>query len=215
MAGRCSRRYERAAWKAGFAHVAGVDEVGRGALFGPVVVAAVILDPARRIVGLDDSKKLSRFRREELGEKIQVRALAWAVAESHPDQIEAWNIYQATRRAMEAAVARLAPAADYVLSDAMPLELQIPCKPLVRGDARSVSIAAASILAKVYRDDLLRRWDREFPQFGLAQHKGYATREHLERLERFGPTPLHRRSFRPVRECLALLHAAEQEPLPF
>lgn len=215
MAGKCSRRYERAAWKAGFVRVAGVDEVGRGALFGPVVAAAAILDPARRIPGLDDSKKLSRYRREELAEKIRRRALAWAVAESHPEQIEAWNIYQASRKAMAAALARLQPYADYVLSDAVPLELTVPCKPLVHGDARSVSIAAASILAKVHRDALLHQWDREYPEYGLAQNKGYATRIHLERLRRYGPTPLHRRSFRPVREQLALLYAAEQTPFAF
>ena len=215
VGGKVTRRYERLAWHRGFARVAGVDEVGRGALFGPVVAAAVILDPARRIPGLDDSKKLSAAKRLLLYQKIRERALAWAVAEIVPERIDAWNIYQASRQAMEQALAQLNPTPDYVLSDAMPLSLPVPCQPLVHGDARSVSIAAASIVAKVHRDRLLEAFDRQFPGYGLAQHKGYATREHLERLRQHGPTPLHRRSFAPVRDCLALLDAAEQNPLPF
>ena len=215
MAGRCTRRYERQAGRLGFLRIAGVDEVGRGALFGPVVAAAVILDPARRIPGLDDSKKLTAARRRLLSEKIQERAVAWAVAEVLPERIDAWNIYQASRQAMEQALKDLKPPADFILSDAMRLELPIPCRAVIHGDARSVSIAAASILAKVYRDRLLEDWDREFPGYGLARHKGYATREHLARLRQQGPTPLHRRSFAPVRESLAILHAAEQNPLPF
>lgn len=215
MAGRCTRRYERQAWQSGYTRVAGVDEVGRGALFGPVVAAAVVLDPRRRIVGLDDSKKLSAAKRLRLAEKIRQRALAWAIAEVLPERIDAWNIYQASRQAMARALAQLIPPADYVLSDALPLEVGVPCKTLVHGDARSISIAAASIVAKVSRDHLLEALDREFPGYGLARHKGYATRQHLEQLERFGPTPLHRRSFAPVRACLAILQAAEQNPLPF
>ena len=215
MAGRCTRRYEREAGRLGFLRIAGVDEVGRGALFGPVVAAAVILNPARRIPGLDDSKKLTAARRRLLSEKILERAVAWAVAEVLPERIDAWNIYQASRQAMERALKDLKPPADFILSDAMRLELPVPCRAVIHGDARSVSIAAASILAKVYRDRLLEDWDREFPGYGLARHKGYATREHLERLRQQGPTPLHRRSFAPVRESLAILHAAEQNPLPF
>lgn len=215
VAGRCTRRYERQAWQNGFRRVAGVDEVGRGALFGPVVAAAVILNPARRIPGLDDSKKLTAAKRRLLAERIRDRALSWAVGEIVPERIDAWNIYQASRQAMEQALAQLDPGPDYVLSDALPLALPVPCRSLVHGDARSVSIAAASILAKVHRDLLLEALDREFPGYGLARHKGYATREHLERLREHGPTPLHRRSFAPVRECLAILHAAEQNPLPF
>ncbi|MFQ5662422.1 MAG: ribonuclease HII [Terriglobia bacterium] len=215
MAGRCTRRYERQAWGNGYARVAGVDEAGRGALFGPVVAAAVILDPGRRILGLDDSKKLAANRRLRLAVKIRQRAWAWAVAEILPERIDAWNIYQASRQAMEAALNQLRPAPDYVLADALRLELSVPCKPLVHGDAKSVSIAAASILAKVHRDHLLEDLDRQFPGYGLARHKGYATREHLERLRRQGPTRLHRRSFAPVRELVTLRQAAEQNPLPF
>jgi len=215
VAGRPTRRYERQAEREGFQRVAGADEVGRGALFGPVVAAAVILDPARCLPGLNDSKKLTAKKRFTLAERIRARALAWAVAEVWPERIDAWNIYQASRQAMEQALAQLAPAADCVLSDAMPLRLPVPCRALVRGDARSVSIAAASIVAKVHRDALLERFDREFPGYGLAHHKGYATREHLDALERRGPTPLHRKSFAPVRALLAELRAAEQTPLPF
>ncbi len=215
VGGRCTRRWERRAERAGFARVAGVDEVGRGALFGPVVAAAVILDPRRRIPGVDDSKKLTALKREELAEKIRERALGFAVAEVVPERIDAWNIYQATRQAMQQAVAKLLPAPGYVLSDAVPLELSLPCESLIRGDSRSVSIAAASILAKVHRDALMRAFDAQFPGYGLARHKGYATREHLERLKALGPTELHRKSFAPVRESLALLEALEQTPLPF
>lgn len=215
VAGRCTRRYERMAWREGFSLVAGTDEAGRGALFGPVVAAAVILDPNRRIHGLDDSKKLSRAKRERAAEKIRTRALTWAVAQVQPDRIDAWNIYQASRQAMAAAVSRLVPAADYVLSDAVPLDLRVPCRSIIEGDARSVSIAAASILAKVHRDALMAELDLEFPGYGLARHKGYATQFHLEQLRRQGPTPMHRRSFAPVRESLALLEAMEQNPLPF
>jgi ribonuclease HII len=195
--------------------VAGVDEVGRGALFGPVVAAAVILDPRRRIPGIDDSKKLTALKREELAEKIRARALGFAVAEVVPERIDAWNIYQATRQAMAAAVAKLQPTPGYVLSDAVPLELPLPCAAIIRGDGRVVSIAAASILAKVHRDALMLELDERFPGYGLARHKGYATREHLERLRRLGPTELHRKSFAPVRESLAVLEAMEQSPLPF
>lgn len=225
MAGHCSRRYERIAWERGFRFVAGTDEVGRGALFGPVVAAAVILDPSRRIPGLDDSKRVSPGRRLELAEKIRERSLGYAVAYVNPERIDAWNIYQASAQAMVAALAQLHPAPDFVLSDAMRLDLSalrrgnsnepLPCLPLVRGDARSVSIAAASILAKVERDALMAELDQLYPDYGLARHKGYATREHLEKLRRHGPTPLHRRSFAPVRACLDWIYHAEQEALPF
>jgi len=215
VSGLCTRRWERRAERAGFALVAGVDEVGRGALFGPVVAAAVILDPRRRIPGIDDSKKLTALRREELAEKILTRALACAVAEVVPERIDAWNIYQATRQAMQQAVAKLLPQPGYVLSDAVPLELPLPCQSLIRGDSRVVSIAAASIVAKVHRDALMRAFDERFPGYGLARHKGYATQEHLKQLRALGPTELHRKSFAPVRESLALLQALEQTPLPF
>jgi ribonuclease HII len=194
--------------------VAGIDEAGRGSLFGPVVAAAVILNPRRRIVGLDDSKKLTAERRAELAPRIREHALAWAVAEIDSSRIDAWNIYQASRQAMMAAVSQLSPLPDYMLLDAMEIDLPIEQKALIHGDARSVSIAAASILAKTERDRRMEEFDRLYPQYGLAQHKGYGTPEHLEALRRHGPTPLHRFSYAPVRQSACWASGATQNPLP-
>jgi len=210
----CSSRYEREARKLGWMRIAGLDEAGRGALFGPVVAAAVILNPRRRIVGLDDSKKLTPERREELAPRIREHAVAWAVAEIPPARIDAWNIYQASRQAMCAALAQLGVQPDYLLLDAVTLDVHIEQKSLIHGDARSVSIAAASILAKTERDRRICELDAEFPQYGLAQHKGYATPEHLEALRKHGPTPLHRYSFAPVRDSQCWAASAEQAALP-
>jgi ribonuclease HII len=197
----CSSRFERAARKLGWTRIAGIDEVGRGALFGPVVAAAVILNPKRRIVGLDDSKALLPERRGVLAERIREHALAWAVAEVDASRIDAWNIYQASRQAMTAALQRLSMVPDYLLIDAMELDVMIEQKSLIKGDAKSVSIAAASIVAKTYRDARMQEWDAVYPLYGLARHKGYATADHLEALRQHGPTPLHRHSFAPVREA--------------
>jgi ribonuclease HII len=210
----CSSRFERAARKLGWTRIAGLDEAGRGALFGPVVAAAVILNPKRRIVGLDDSKKLLPERRGELAGRIREHALAWAVAEVDAQRIDAWNIYQASRQAMAAALAQLSVVPDYLLIDAMKLDVQIEQKSLIKGDARSVSIAAASILAKTHRDQRMVEWDAVYPGYRLAQHKGYATPEHLEALRVHGPTPLHRYSFAPVREAGCWAVGAVQEALP-
>jgi ribonuclease HII len=214
MARLCSSRFERAARKLGWTRIAGIDEVGRGALFGPVVAAAVILNPKRRIVGLDDSKKLTAERREELAERIKEFALAWAVAEIDAQRIDAWNIYQASRQAMAAALAELSIPPDYLLIDAMQLDVLVEQKSLIKGDARSISIAAASILAKTHRDARMEEWDAVYPQYGLARHKGYATADHLEALRLHGPTPLHRHSFAPVREAGCWAVGAVQETLP-
>jgi ribonuclease HII len=194
---RCTLRYEKEAWAGGARYVAGVDEVGRGALFGPVTAAAVVLDPHRRIRGLRDSKLLDSARREELAAEIRVKALAFAVAEVDSTQIDLINIYQASRLAMKLAVERLTVAPDFLLIDA--LQLDHPCKQrgIIHGDALSISIAAASIIAKVERDGHMRELDAQFPGYGLASHKGYATPEHREALRRLGPTPLHRMSFAP------------------
>jgi ribonuclease HII len=197
----CSSRFERAARKLGWMRIAGIDEVGRGALFGPVVAAAVILNPKRRIVGLDDSKQLMPERRELLSERIRQHALAWAVAEVDASRIDAWNIYQASRQAMTAALQQLSLTPDYLLIDAMQLDVVIEQKSLIKGDAKSVSIAAASIVAKTYRDARMEEWDAVYPQYGLARHKGYATPDHLEALRQHGASPLHRHSFAPVREA--------------
>jgi ribonuclease HII len=214
MARLCSSRFERAARKLGWTRIAGLDEAGRGALFGPVVAAAVILNPKRRIVGLDDSKKLTPERRAELAPRIREHALAYAIAEIDAQRIDAWNIYQASRQAMTAALQQLPIQPDYLLLDAMQLDVLIEQKSLIRGDARSVSIAAASILAKTHRDARMAEWDDVYPQYGLAQHKGYATPEHLEALRIHGPTPLHRYSFSPVRDAGCWAATAKQEPLP-
>lgn len=214
MSRRCSARYERAARKCGWQRIAGLDEVGRGSLFGQVVAAAVILDPKRRIVGLDDSKKLLPERREVLAERIREHALAWAIAEVDSSRIDAWNIYQASRQAMSEALRLLKISPDYLLLDAMQLDVMIEQKSLIHGDALSVSIAAASIIAKVERDRRMVEWDRLYPQYGLAQHKGYATPEHLAALRTHGPTPQHRFSFAPVRESACWAAGATQEPLP-
>src|SRR6202790_4891960 len=200
MARLCSSRFERAARKQGWTRIAGLDEAGRGALFGPVVAAAVILNPKRRIVGLDDSKQVAPERRALLAERIRQHALAWAVAEIDAQRIDAWNIYQASRQAMTAALQQLTITPDYLLIDAMQLDVLIEQKPLIKGDCRSVSIAAASILAKTHRDARMEEWDAVYPQYGLARHKGYATADHLEALRQHGPSPLHRHSFAPVRE---------------
>src|SRR5271170_1708748 len=161
----CSARHERDARQRGWMRIAGLDEAGRGSLFGPVVAGAVVLNPRRRIVGLDDSKKLSPERRTELAVRIREHALAWAVAEVDSSRIDAWNIYQASRQAMTAAVSQLNPLPDYMLLDAMEIDLPIEQMSLVHGDARSVSIAAASILAKVERDRIMIEWDSVYPQY--------------------------------------------------
>jgi ribonuclease HII len=214
MSRLCSSRFERAARKLGWTRIAGLDEAGRGALFGPVVAAAVILNPKRRIVGLDDSKKLTADRRGELAVRIREYALAWAVAEIDAQRIDAWNIYQASRQAMTSALAELRLEPDYLLIDALELDVRIEQKSLVKGDARSVSIAAASILAKTHRDRRMEEWDAIYPQYGLARHKGYATSDHLEALRQYGPTPLHRHSFAPVRDAGCWGVGAVQEALP-
>lgn len=213
MARLCCSRYEREARKRGWMRIAGLDEAGRGSLFGPVVAAAVILNPKRRIVGLDDSKKLTPERRAVLARRICEHALAWGVAEVDAQRIDAWNIYQASRQAMAAALAQLAIPPDYLLIDALRLDVPIEQKPLIKGDARSVSIAAASILAKVARDRAMEEWDKVYPQYGLARNKGYSTPDHMEALRIFGPTSLHRYSFAPVREASCWAAGATQEPL--
>jgi ribonuclease HII len=179
--------------------VAGVDEVGRGSLFGGVFAGAVILSPDRPIRGLNDSKQLEPERREVLAERIRERAVAWAVGAVDAAVVDRINIYQASRLAMKLAVQRLSPAADFLLIDAVPLEMDIPQYPLIHGDARCQAIAAASIVAKVARDACMRVWDKIYPQYGLANHKGYNTPEHLRALVEHGLTPLHRLSFEPVR----------------
>lgn len=198
---RCESLLERELHARGFRAVAGVDEVGRGALFGPVFAAAVVLSPDRPVRGLNDSKLLEPERREVLAERIRDRAVAWAVGAVDAATIDHINIYHASRMAMRLAVTRLQPAPDFLLIDAVPLELPVPQRPLIKGDARCHAIAAASIIAKVTRDACIRVWDEVFPQYGLASHKGYSTPEHRAAIRKYGLTPLHRLSYEPVRVC--------------
>ena len=195
---RCTLRYEKLAWQTGALLVAGVDEVGRGSLFGPVVAAAVILDRGYRIRGLRDSKLLVAERREVLGERIREHAVAWSVAAVDAARIDQINIYHASRLSMLEAVMSLAPQADYLLIDALRLDCTLPQRAIIHGDALSASIAAASILAKVERDRMMHEWDGVFPLYGLASNKGYSTPKHLAALREHGPCPLHRQSFAPV-----------------
>jgi ribonuclease HII len=195
---RCTLKYEKLAWGSGAKLVAGVDEVGRGSLFGPVVAAAVVLDPCYRIRGLRDSKLLLADRREVLSERIREHAVAWAIAAVDAARIDQINIYHASRLAMHEAVSQLNPTADYLLIDAMRLDCEVPQQPIIHGDALSASIAAASILAKVHRDRMISEWDPVFPAYGLRSNKGYSTPKHLAALREHGPSPLHRQSFAPV-----------------
>lgn len=195
---RCTLKFEKAAWQSGARLIAGVDEVGRGSLFGPVVAAAVILDPGYRIRGLRDSKLLLPERREALAERIREHAVAWAIAAVDAARIDQINIYQASRVAMQQAAMSLAPAADHLLIDAMRLDCDLTQQAIIHGDALSASIAAASILAKVERDRMVREWDPVFPVYGLASNKGYSTPHHVAALRQHGPSPLHRQSFAPV-----------------
>jgi ribonuclease HII len=195
----CGGKHERAARLSGYTCIAGVDEAGRGSLFGPVYAAAVILHPDRPIRGLRDSKELDPERRTVLAERIRERAVSWAVAASDAYEIDRINIYQSSLLAMRRAIDQLSPRCDYLLTDAVKLDVGVPYEALVRGDAQCQCIAAASILAKTERDRCLIAWDAVFPEFGLARHKGYATEEHQEALRKYGPTMMHRFSFEPVR----------------
>jgi len=216
---RCTLRYEKRAWGSGARLVAGVDEVGRGSLFGCVVAAAVILDPTYRVRGLRDSKLLLPERREVLAQRIREHAVAWAVAAVDAARIDQINIYHASRAAMRDAVLQLAPMPDHLLIDALKIDCELPQNAIIHGDALSASIAAASILAKVERDRMMCEWDAVFPQYGLASHKGYSTPRHLAALRELGPTPLHRQSFAPVwqnpvpQEAFAFMDEDEVEVL--
>jgi ribonuclease HII len=199
---KCTQKFEKLAWASGARLVAGVDEVGRGCLFGPVVAAAVILEPGYRIKGLRDSKLIDRETRERLAERIRQHSIACAVATVDVARIDQLNIYWASLLAMREAVAQLAPAPDHLLVDAVRVDWQCPQTNIIHGDALSASIAAASIIAKVHRDEMMRRWAPVYPQYDLASNKGYRSPKHLAALRELGPTPLHRLSFAPVWMCL-------------
>jgi len=190
-------------WYLPAGRVAGVDEAGRGPLAGPVIAAAVILDPARPVSGLRDSKQLSAGRRECLYEEITAAALAWATGRAEAEEIDRINILQATLLAMQRAIDALHPAAEHVLVDGNRCpRLSIPAQAIVKGDSRVAVISAASIIAKVTRDREMIELDRQFPGYGLAQHKGYPSKAHMEALEQLGVTPQHRRSYAPVRRIV-------------
>jgi len=199
----CGWKLERAAQKLGFLRIAGCDEVGRGPMFGPVVAAAVILPTGCRLRGLNDSKQVAEKKRNELDVEIRAKALAWAIAAVDAETIDRINIRKASLLAMRMAVEQLALAPDYLLIDGCDtIEWNCPQQSVVQGDATSFSIAAASVLAKVYRDRMLVELDAVYPGYGLARHKGYCSREHLAALDRLGPTPLHRRNWSPVAQMM-------------
>ena len=198
---KCTMKYEKLAWTTGAKLIAGVDEVGRGCLFGPVVAAAVILPADHGIRGLRDSKLIDQKKREALAERIREKAIAWAVAPVDVARIDQLNIYHASLLAMREAVAQLAPTPDHLLVDAVRIDWECPQTNIIHGDALSASIAAASIIAKVTRDEMMRQWDPVFPQYDLASNKGYQSPKHLAALQEHGPTPLHRLSFAPVWNC--------------
>jgi ribonuclease HII len=195
---RATRALENAVRRLGFCHVAGVDEVGRGCLAGPVVAAAVVFDPRRAVSGVADSKTVPPAERERLYEEIAGAAVAWAAAIVSPGEIDRLNIHRASLRAMREAVMALSPLPGFVLVDGFPIpDLVIAQRAVVGGDRKSSAIAAASIVAKVTRDRLMLALHGEDPRYGFDRHKGYATREHLDAVGRFGYSPAHRRTFRP------------------
>lgn len=195
--------FERKLWRDGIRYVAGVDEVGAGPLAGPVVAAAVMLPPELMIPYVNDSKKLSFKRREVLEREIKQAAVAYSLGSCSPAEIDELNIYQASREAMRRAVAGLEVTPGYLLVDARSVPgIKVEQQAIKGGDAKSQSIAAASILAKVHRDELMQNYAEQYPGYGFENHSGYPTKHHVEALGRLGPTPIHRRSFGPVRDCL-------------
>ncbi len=196
---------ERFAQAMGFEVVAGIDEVGLGPLAGPAVAAAVVLPIGVRLPGLDDSKRLTAGQREALDRRIRRVAVGWSVAEVPPEDIDRFGLTYARRRAMEVAVSGLRPPAQYLLIDAWDVpELRLPQLAVIKGDATCASIMAASIIAKVHRDRLMVEYDRVYPGYGFAAHKGYATAVHRAALRALGPSPIHRMSWAPIRALLGL-----------
>jgi ribonuclease HII len=196
------QEFELAGYQNGYQFIAGIDEVGRGPLAGPVVSAAVILPKDIEILGLNDSKQLSEQKRNQLAESIKKQALSIGIGIVSPAEIDKINIYQASKVAMMQAVANLNVQPDYLLIDAMNLDLAIPQEKLIKGDARSNSIAAASIIAKVYRDELMKEYHEQYPHYGFNKNAGYGTKLHLDGLKDYGITPIHRLTFAPVKNYL-------------
>jgi ribonuclease HII len=202
--------FEQEARRRGYRRIAGIDEAGRGPLAGPVVAAAVIVPVHVTLTGVDDSKQLPETERERLYHAILDKAVSVGIGSADAGEIDALNILEASRLAMCRAIASLDSPPDYLLTDAITLPaIRIPQRPIIKGDALSLSIAAASIIAKVTRDRLMVRYHETFPQYNFLSHKGYGTAEHLRMLARFGPCPIHRRTFAPVRDVVALAQTAE------
>lgn len=195
-------QYEKEARSRGFQWIAGVDEVGRGPLAGPVVTCAVVLPQDFPVLGIKDSKKLSHQQRVQLVSEIEEHAVAIGYGIRTAEEIDCMNILQATKQAMLEALSQLEVSPDFILVDAEHLDTPIPQKSLIKGDDNSYSIACASILAKEKRDDLMKEYANIYPEFGFDQHVGYGTKAHLQALEKYGPTPIHRKSFAPVKKLL-------------
>lgn len=196
--------YEKKYWNMGFNNIAGVDEVGRGPLIGPVVTACVVLPHNFKLEGLTDSKKLSEKKRNEFCEYIKQNALAYSIGVVGPEEIDEINIYQASKKAMLLAIEDIRKKinVDYILTDAMPLELDIPSLSIVKGDLKSITISAASVIAKVTRDKMLYELDKQYPMYDFKDNKGYPTKKHLEAIKKYGIIKEHRRSYGPVKKYL-------------
>ena len=195
-------RYEKELYQAGYQAIAGIDEVGRGPLAGPVVAAAVILPPGCKIKGLNDSKKIPKKKHDEIYQAVMNKALTVGIGLMDNEIIDQVNIYEATKLAMKEALSKLSLKPDYLLIDAMKLDVEIPQESIIKGDANSLSIAAASIVAKVTRDRLMADYEKEFPGYAFAQNAGYGTKRHLEGIEHCGVSPIHRKTFEPVKSML-------------
>ena len=197
-------RYEEELYKQGVNYIGGVDEVGRGPLIGPVVTACVVLPKDFVLEGLNDSKKLSESKREIFSEYIKEHALAWAIGKVDAAEIDKVNIYEATKIAMKLAINKVSEqiSIEHVLIDAMPLELDIPSTSIIKGDSKSISIAAASVIAKVERDHMMYELDKKYPQYGYKTHKGYPTKKHIEAIEKYGLIEGYRKTYGPVAKVL-------------
>ena len=194
--------YEKELYNEGIEYIAGTDEAGRGPLAGPVVAAAVILPKGLIITGVNDSKQLTEKKREELFDIINEKALAVGVSFIDNNKIDEINILEASRLAMMEAIKQLKIKPEYVLSDAMKMNIDVPVKPIIKGDALSESIAAASIIAKVLRDRYMDEMDLKYPNYGFKKHKGYPTKDHIEAIKKYGITPIHRKTFKPIKTML-------------
>lgn len=194
--------YERDLHQQGYRFIGGIDEVGRGPLAGPVVAACVILPEGFKLLGLDDSKKLTEAKRDEFYEYIKEQAVSIGIGIIEAEEIDAINIYEATKKAMLSAIQQLSIKPDFLLIDAMPLQTPFPTESIIKGDGKSISIAAASVIAKVTRDRMMKEIDQEYPYYHFSKNMGYGTKDHLLGLDQHGITPYHRKSFEPIKSML-------------